>query len=114
MSESPIVTDSLQLTGKTSNEYFFDEIPHIAEDGMVASPEKLTSPASLFDLGSTRGTRFIPGYQGFLPTSTRNAERFKSGLLVDRPGYFQRTVLADTRFVPGYTGFRPADPLTVK
>lgn len=112
-SESPIVTDAKKFTGQTSNDYFYRELSRRSNEADENILRTLDSPASVFDVGSTRGTRFIPGYQGFIPCSPVNAAAVRAPS-EDSGGYFKRIVPHYQRFMPGYTGVSPDHVLSVK
>lgn len=84
----------------------------------VHSPEQQTQVASTreLDAGSSRSGRFVPGYSGFVPSSSTNKralehgsgmhthENHKSSMLLGTLDQYHRGAL------PGYQGHRPQAP----
>ena len=98
------MTDSLRRTGVSSNNYFY------RESKLTLSPDCRSK--NEYTVGSTRGSGFIPGYQGFIPTNTVNPqvaayERSCGG----RP--HTKSDIQYSREMPGYTGYRPLHVLNV-
>jgi len=90
----------------TSNDLFFRVSRDRFLGGLSDHSSNMKSLRSVIDEGSTRGTGFIPGYQGYIPTDTQNplvsSYESQSNQRERKPDRIDTY----TGNVPGFTGCR--------
>jgi hypothetical protein len=92
-----------RILDKTSNDFFFQESKQEFLRNVGAT---MKSQKTAFDEGSTRGTGFIPGYQGYIPVDTQNQLVIQYSKQDRKDHNSEGTRQKEPRKMPGYTGYR--------
>ena len=105
VTESPIVGSS-QLSPHSSTYQYFNETNE-ASLAAIKNSSRMSSIKTDFTTGSTKGTGFIPGYQGHIPMASENP-RLLEYEKQTRAGSYPKNIPSCSNHIPGYTGYQPS------